>query len=201
MSLSRKLFNACAAAFVAAFSLVAASAASGNQPTDLSSIHIKNFGRVNENYYRGAQPEKRDYAALASLGVKTVVDVHRRGPKDEQQLAEAAGMRFFRIPLDENDAPTPEQVAEFLKIVNDPANQPVFVHCAGGRHRTGALTAAYRMTHDGWSADQAFEEMKQYEFMKNGDHSALKNFVFDYYKGLAQKNAAASAAKSSTANR
>ena len=44
--------------------------------------------------------------------------------------------------------PTPDQIVEFLRIVNDPANQPVFVHCWGGRHRTGVMTAIYRMTSD-----------------------------------------------------
>ena len=39
----------------------------------------------------------------------------------------------------------------FLKIVNDPKNQPVYVHCVGGRHRTGVMTAIYRMTVDKWS--------------------------------------------------
>lgn len=91
--------------------------------------------------------------------------------------------------MDENDVPTSAQVEEFLRITNEPANTPVFVHCAGGRHRTGALTAVYRMRHDAWTAAQAFDEMKRYEFLKEGDHLALKNFVFDYYSGLEHKSA------------
>ena len=50
------------------------------------------------------------------------------------------------------------------------------------------FTAAYRMTHDAWTADQAIEEMKRYEFLKDGDHTALKNFVFDYYTRLTRKD-------------
>jgi protein tyrosine/serine phosphatase len=160
------------------------SVAQVKQSDNLSGIRIKNFGCVNENYYRGAQPEGRDYADLAALGVKTIIDVHEHGPKGEQQMAERAGLKFYRIPLNEMAAPTPEQAAEFLKLVNDPENQPVFVHCAGGRHRTGTLTAIYRETHDGWTADQAFEEMKRYEFLKNGDHSRLKDFVYDYHSNI-----------------
>ena len=45
-----------------------------------------------------------------------------------------------------------EEIAAFLNIVNDPASQPVYVHCVGGRHRTGVMTAVYRMTHDGITA-------------------------------------------------
>ncbi|HKQ06049.1 MAG TPA: dual specificity protein phosphatase family protein [Blastocatellia bacterium] len=167
----------------ALFALVAMSIAQTgvvNSPA----VRIKNFGSVNNQYYRGAQPEGQDYAALAGLGVKTVIDVHKNGPKGEAAAAEAAGMKFVRIPLNETEAPTAAQVAQFLSLVNDPANQPVFVHCAGGRHRTGTLTAIYRMTHDGWTVEQAFDEMKRYEFLKNGDHSELKNFVFAYGKQL-----------------
>lgn len=69
----------------------------------------------------------------------------------------------------------------FLRLVNDPANGAVYVHCKGGRHRTGAMTAAYRLTHDGWTAEQAFEEMLRYDFnggFLGGGPAAQKKFVF-----------------------
>jgi protein tyrosine/serine phosphatase len=72
--------------------------------------------------------------------------------------------------------------------VNDPANAPVYVHCKGGKHRTGALTAVYRITHDNWTAEQAYEEMKQYGF-NDGSFGGLfggpddqRKFVFEFYK-------------------
>jgi protein tyrosine/serine phosphatase len=76
--------------------------------------------------------------------------------------------------------PTAGQLAEFLKIVNGPANQPVYVHCVGGRHRTGVMTAAYRMTEAGWTANQAFKEMKQYNFGADFLHAEFKEFVYGY---------------------
>jgi protein tyrosine/serine phosphatase len=48
--------------------------------------------------------------------------------------------------------------------VDDPANQPVYVHCVGGRHRTGVMTAIYRMIDDKWTPDRAFQEMKSYKY-------------------------------------
>ena len=78
-------------------------------------------------------------------------------------MAEAAGMRYVQIPMTTHVVPTPAQLAQFLGIVNDPASGPVFVHCVGGRHRTGMMTAAYRTTHHGWAAVQAFSEMKRYQ--------------------------------------
>ena len=42
------------------------------------------------------------------------------------------------------------------------------------------MTAVYRMTHDGWSPDQAFKEMKQYKFGADFLHAEFKQFVYAY---------------------
>lgn len=143
-------------------------------------IGIDNFGRISDTYYRGSQPDSRDYTDLAALGVKTVIDLQADGLAIERQLVESAGMRFFRIPMTTRKAPTSDDLSQFLQLVNDPANQPVYVHCAGGRHRTGVMTAVYRMTHDGWNSDQAFKEMKQYDFGADFLHPEFKRFVYGY---------------------
>lgn len=148
--------------------------------SSVPALGIDNFGRINETYYRGSQPDGRDYTDLAALGVKTVIDLQRDGPENERQLVEAAGMTFHRIPMTTRKAPTSADLATFLQLVNDPKNQPVYVHCAGGRHRTGVMTAVYRMTHDGWTSDQAFKEMKRYDFGADFLHPEFKRFVYDY---------------------
>ena len=86
-----------------------------------------------------------------------------------------------------SNQPSAGQAELFLKLVNDPANQPVFVHCAGGRHRTGAMSAIYRITHDGWSADQAYLEMKRYDFEYGIGHGSLKRYVFAFYSQVENK--------------
>ena len=149
----------------------------------LSRIHIGNFGRINDNYFRGAQPRGTDYRDLAAIGVKTVIDLQADGPSNEAGAVKAAGMNFIRIGMTTTKAPTEAQVAQFLDIVNDPANQPVFVHCAGGRHRTGTMTALYRMTNEGWTPAQAYNEMKQYRFEGFPDHPVLRNYVYAYKPG------------------
>jgi protein tyrosine phosphatase (PTP) superfamily phosphohydrolase (DUF442 family) len=146
----------------------------------LSRIRIDNFGKINDNYYRGAQPATSDYADLSAFGIKTVLDLQADGRADEQGLVQRAGMQFYRIGMTTTDRPTETQVAQFFKIVNDPSNQPVYVHCAGGRHRTGTMTALYRMTNDGWNADRAYSEMKQFRFEGFPGHPVLKNFVYAY---------------------
>ncbi len=178
---------------------LAAEAASAARPTvaataiDLSRIRIDNFGEVNGAYFRGAQPQGRDYADLAAIGVKTVIDLTKDGEQNEPGSVRQAGMRFFRIPMTTHDVPTAAELAQFLQIVNDPASQPVYVHCQGGRHRTGVMTAVFRMTKDGWSPARAFAKMKQYKFGADFLHSEFKAFVYDYAAQMAHAAATVSA--------
>jgi protein tyrosine/serine phosphatase len=145
---------------------------------------IDNFGQVTEFYYRGEQPKRDDYNRLASIGVKTIIDL-RDDPKDyAKPLTEQAGMRYINLPMSDKDYPAPEAASRFLSIVNDQENWPVYVHCAGGRHRTGAMTAIFRMTTQGWDAERAYEEMKEYDFYTRWGHKAMKKFVFDYFRAM-----------------
>ena len=189
MQFDMKLVRTSAAALLVTFSLAEPAAArpadrnaaASASVADLSKIHIDNFGRIDGTYYRGAQPEGRDYADLASIGVKTLVNLTSDdADANEKTMAATAGLRYFQIPMTTHEPPTAAQLAAFLAIVEDRANQPVYVHCVGGRHRTGVMTAAYRMTLDGWTADQAYKEMKQYKFGADFLHSEFKAFVYGY---------------------
>ena len=104
--------------------------------------------------------------------------------KDEEDWVRGLGMNYFRIPLKTKVAATDEQVSYFLSLVNDANDWPVYVHCKGGRHRTGAMTAIYRITHDSWSADQAYQEMKDYDFENGffGGPGAQKKLVYSFYE-------------------
>jgi uncharacterized protein (TIGR01244 family) len=156
----------------------------GAASTTTAAVRIDNFGKVDDEYYRGAQPDRADYADLAKLGVKTVIDLQSDGSSREKGLVEQAGMSFYRIPMTTSDRPSDAAVKQFLSLVNDAARQPVYVHCAGGQHRTGVMTAVYRMTKYGWSEDKAYNEMKQYKFETFLGHPELRSFVHDFYGKL-----------------
>lgn len=147
-------------------------------------VTIDNFGKINENYYRGSQPSQEEFTQLKGLGIRTVIDLREDYKKDEESWVRGLGMNYFRIPLKTRVAATDEQTASFLSLVSDPAKLPVYVHCKGGRHRTGAMTAIYRITHDGWTADQAWQEMKDYDFDNNifGGPAAQKRYVYSFFE-------------------
>lgn len=171
--------NAALARAYAVVSLVVFSigslAAAENHPS------IANFGRVSPIYYRGAQPVGHDYVDLAALGVKTVINLTSDdADPSERMMVEQAGMKYLGIPMTTHVPPTSAQLDQFLGVVNDPASQPVYVHCVGGKHRTGVMTAVYRMTQDVWTPDRAFKEMKQYKFGADFLHPEFKRFVYGY---------------------
>lgn len=169
---------------------------------DTSAIRIDNFGRVDASLFRGAQPEGKDYADLKALGIKTIVNLTSDdADPNEPAMAEAAGLSYVAIPMTTHTTPTKAQLTQFLGLVNDPATAPVYVHCVGGRHRTGVITAAYRMTNTGWTAEQAFNEMKQYKFGADVLHPEFKEFVYGYHPDATRTTVAVAASSSTTAQR
>lgn len=143
---------------------------------------LPNFHKVSEQLYRGAQPLEDGFRKLSELGIKTVINL--RGPDDrisgEQKAAESAGMSYFNIPMPGLSAPTDEQVARVMAIMNDPNHQPVFIHCKHGADRTGTVTAIYRISRDGWTADRAIAEAR-----RNGMSWAefgMRSYISNYYK-------------------
>lgn len=144
------------------------------------SIRIYNFAKVNDDYYRGGQPMGEDYADLAAIGVKTVINLTNSddGQAEEKAKVEQYGMRYLHIPMSTRKPPTAEEIATFLAAVDDEGG--VYVHCVGGRHRTGVMTGVYRMTRDGLTGEQAFKEMKQHKYGPDFLHPEFKKFIRNY---------------------
>jgi tyrosine-protein phosphatase SIW14 len=188
----KNFFRTNAALFLMIFSfafIVSAQTA----PSSFPNVKIKNFGQMDERFYRGAQPEQDDYQSLKALGVKTVIDL-RNDPTDyEKSSVEALGMHYVNIPMSGWKYPKAEDIESFLKLANDPATGTFYVHCKAGIHRTGIAGAAYRFTKYNWGYDQAYKEMKNYNFSAGLVHGKLKDFVEDYAKKTTSERARATA--------
>ena len=178
------------AALLVVFVLSAVSFAK-NHESNFPNIKISNFGQMDDNFYRGARPKVQDFRNLAALGIKTVIDLTDNSREREQPAVEAAGMRYVNIAIVDKDSPSADQISAFLKVANDPATGKFYVHCAGGRHRTGVMGAIYRFNHDHWNYDQAYAEMKDYDFYTSNGHGKQLDFIQNYWQQIQANQATA----------
>jgi hypothetical protein len=107
----------------------------------------------------------------------------------ESEVCKEAGAKFVFLSfagdrglLERNAAsPThrPQVIDDFLKLCDDPNNYPILVHCLAGLHRTGALTAVYRMEYEGWPVADAVRELRASGY---GDRKATtaNDYIYEY---------------------
>jgi uncharacterized protein (TIGR01244 family) len=139
---------------------------------------IRNFLRINDQFCTGGQPRMEHLDQLKAEGVKAIINLrtpaeHRAA--EEEAKAKELGLRYFNIPVVFTD-PKPEQVTEFLKLTDDPANRPAFIHCTAAI-RVGAFWMIRRVMRDGWTIEKAEEEARQVG-LRESPH--LNEFVRKY---------------------
>jgi uncharacterized protein (TIGR01244 family) len=132
---------------------------------------LPNLHKVNDRLYRGAQPEPAGYQELAKMGVKTVICLRDSDP--DLEPVQAAKLELVHIPI-KTWHPTDDEVVKFLKTVTDASKQPIYVHCKHGSDRTGTMCAIYRLAVDGWSKEDAIQEMTKGDF---GFHPVWTNLI------------------------
>jgi tyrosine-protein phosphatase SIW14 len=142
--------------------------------------HVRNFGKVNANLYRGGEPSSAGLSELQNCGVKLVVDLRERSQqtRHEQQEVTQLGMQYANIPLRPLSAPTPVQIRTVLTLLLNHSDQAVFVHCRRGKDRTGTVIACYRIQHDGWTDARALEEANSYGMSHL--ERAMRSFVLHF---------------------
>ncbi|MBV9122273.1 MAG: dual specificity protein phosphatase family protein, partial [Planctomycetes bacterium] len=92
---------------------------------------------------------------------------------------------YVRIPprswwAPDGSVPAQKGVNQFLKVMDNPANYPVLIHCFGGIHRTGAYCAIYRMEYDRWSNDRAINELREGGYTNLDEEWDLLTYLENY---------------------
>jgi len=142
----------------AAVLLSAAYASAARQETP----PIRNFLRVNKEFCTGGQPRLEHLAKLKEEGVKAIINLRTPGEhraEEEKAEAERLGLRYFNVPVVYRE-PKEEQVTEFLKLTDDEANRPAFIHCTAAI-RVGAFWMIRRVLRDGWTIEEAEKEAEK----------------------------------------
>jgi len=164
------------AALIAAM-LVAGSA--WDQVSKPTVAGVTNFARLESTIACAGATTPAGVAEVKKLGYKTIINLRQASEAGAEVDAEAAaakteGVKYFHLPVN-SASPDPAIVDQFLSAVGDPANQPVFVHCAIG-NRAAALWMIKRLVVDGWDADRASTEATALGLTS----PALKTFAMDY---------------------
>lgn len=123
---------------------------------------VKNFSQVTPQIYRGAQPDDHGLQQLKCLGIQIVVNLRHANEKAqpaEEGAAKKLGMEYVSIPSSCRN-PEDENVARFLRLVQEHPDKKIFVHCEFGIDRTGLMIAAYRIAEEGWTPERALAEMR-----------------------------------------
>jgi outer membrane protein assembly factor BamB len=131
-------------------------------PAQEDTSSIRNFLRVNKDFCTGGQPRLEHLEKLKADGIKAIINLrqpseHRAG--EEEAKAKELGLRYFNIPVAVAN-PQDEQAIEFLKITDDPANRPAFIHCTAAK-RVGAFWMIRRVLRDGWTIEDAEKEAEK----------------------------------------
>jgi len=141
---------------------------------------LPNLSRVNGSLYRSAQPTKQGFEFLShqprlyllDRPIKTVLSL-RAFHDDTSVMSPSSPLRSEQIRFN-TWHPEREDIVKFLRIVTTPELQPVLVHCQHGSDRTGTMIAIYRIVVDGWTKEQAKEEMVRGNF---GFHPIWQNLL------------------------
>ncbi len=160
--------------------------------------HFRSFHVVHEGVlYRSGQLDRAGLQRLLrDYGIRTVVCLREGDAAEdaaEEQWVRGGGLGYVRIPPRswwrgaDGKAPADEGVAAFRRVMQDPANYPVLVHCFAGIHRTGAHCAIYRMDFEGWSNREAIAEMRSLGYTTlDGDLDVL-DYLEHYHSPLGRQ--------------
>jgi len=131
----------------------------GRQQAQAQLSEIRNYARLTSDVHIGAQPRPEHYAKFAAAGIKVVLNLRtpeeHRAAEEEAQV-QAAGLKYINIPMKYTE-PKTENVDEFLRVMDDAANRPIYIHCTT-TIRVAALWMARRVLREGWTLEKAEEE-------------------------------------------
>jgi uncharacterized protein (TIGR01244 family) len=119
--------------------------------------------------------------AVKDMGFASVVNLREASEPNANVEAEAnaaknVGLRYVHLPLN-RESPDPAVADRFVAAARDPANQPMFIHCASG-NRAAAMWLIKRAVIDGWSIERATAEAERLGL----EHEPWKTFAADYVK-------------------
>lgn len=129
---------------------------------DHEEMFTNHLTKVSDTWWVSGQMPMSEIAKLKERGFKAVINLRLGREHDvaaEKAEVERVGMRYFHIPVVFPEMKD-EQVAEFLRVTDDPANRPALIHCTVAI-RAGGFWMVRRVLRDGWTVEKAEEEARK----------------------------------------
>ena len=138
---------------------------------------VGNFYKVTDYLYRSEQPTQEGMKNLKKMGIKTVINLRAfHFDLDEIKktglLNEELSVKTWHIE--------DEDVIRVLRIIRKRENGPFLMHCWNGADRVGVMCAMFRIVEQGWTKDEAIQEMVKGGY---GFHAAWRNII-EYVKNV-----------------
>ena len=122
--------------------------------------------KVSDNLYRGNHPiEWADFARLNSYEIKNILNLEsglyelfKADINHEIEMATKFCIDVNHLQMSPVMPPNLEEIKTTLDII-DQNKGNTFIHCFSGVDRTGCIIAAYRVTKQSWTIQDAMEEM------------------------------------------
>jgi protein tyrosine phosphatase (PTP) superfamily phosphohydrolase (DUF442 family) len=124
---------------------------------------IYNFLKLNDNLFCSGMPTPEQIPSIANNGVQIVINLATSKSEgwipNEKELVEAQNINYYSIPVD-FDAPTKENLNEFVNIMDRHHHEKILVHCQANWCATGFI-ALYRFNRLGWAEENAFKDLRK----------------------------------------
>ena len=133
-----------------------------------------NLYKISDDLYRSAQPTALGFKQLKDKGIHTIINL--RSFHSDRSEVDDIGLGYEHIYM-KAWHPEQEDAVRFLQIVTNPKRTPVLVHCQHGADRTGTMVAIYRIVVQGWTKEQAIQEMTEEGFGFHEIWSNLPNWI------------------------
>jgi tyrosine-protein phosphatase SIW14 len=141
---------------IAVYLISASSITAQDKVINIDSEHLSNFYRVDENLFRSEQPKAAAMKELEAIGIQSVLNLRRT--KTDKRKARNTELELRHVRINTWTINYAEVVNALQEIKDAP--KPVLVHCMHGSDRAGAVVAAYRIAFNGWSKEQALDELR-----------------------------------------
>ncbi|WP_439890147.1 dual specificity protein phosphatase family protein [Ralstonia sp. 25C] len=133
---------------------------------------VSNLHRITPSLYRSAQLSKDDVPQLQKLGIKKVISF--RAFHSDSEILAGSGITLQRIPINTWNIRDTDMVTALKALRALDHEGPVLIHCQHGADRTGLVSALYRVVYQGWTKEQALEELQHGGY---GFHAIWQNIT------------------------